>query len=56
MAVDTRSATEGPRKRTKRTIGYVEEAGGTRWRVAARHRRSHLRGRSRLGVRSAGHG
>ncbi len=46
MAVDTRHATEGPRKRT---LGYVEEAAR-----AERHRRGHLRGRSRLGVRSAG--
>ncbi len=58
MAVDTRRVTrlrvEGTRKRT---VGYVEEAGGTRLRVAQRGSVLHagaLRRCSRPGVRNAG--
>ncbi len=41
----------GPRKRT---VGYVEEAGGTRLRVAQRGQSGALRRCSRSGVRNAG--
>ncbi len=57
MAVDARRAT---RKRVPRrppqtySLWYVEEAGGTRLRVAKRSRRGHIRRRSRLGVRNTG--
>jgi len=36
------------------SLQYVEEAGGTRLRVAQRSRRGQIRQRSRSGVRSAG--
>jgi hypothetical protein len=50
-ARDPQAGAPGPRKRT---VGYVEEDGGTRLRVVQRSQAGSLRRCSRGGVKSAG--